>query len=168
MGEPMTLHATNDELIEMKALFVQAMRECGNYEVSALVSGRSARQFRRYEEADPDFAADIGEAHAEYWALFRHNVAQRLQWGVVTPVYQTGRLVGYIRKYQDSTAVGMLAKYDPLISDKPQRVIIDGPEAEADEVDFSRFETLEEAEAYKRLSRKARGEPEEDEPSEDT
>ncbi len=157
----MTLHATPEELIEIKATFVQALRECGNFETSAVVRRRRARQERRYEDADPDFAEAIRDAHAEYWSLFRHHVAERLQFGVVEPVYQTGRIVGYIRRYKDSTALGMLTRYDPLIADRPQRVVHEmNKPGDDDEIDFSNFDSDDEIELFLRMNRKVRGQPE--------
>lgn len=159
----MTLHAIPEELIEIKRKFVEAMREGGQYEIAAVIAGRSSRQIRRYAEADPDFAEAISDAHAEYWALFRSCVADRLQWGVVQPVYQGGVRVGSIRRYQDATAVGLLMRYDPQIADKPQRIIHErGGEGSEAELDFSRFDSDEEIETFLRLHRKALGKPDPD------
>jgi hypothetical protein len=85
-----------------QAIYLQKYIETGRNDLSCRAAGVPTQAFWVWTQEDEDFkealkhAREIANAHLED-AMIRRGVH-----GVVKPVYQTGRLVGYIRTYSDS------------------------------------------------------------------
>ncbi len=157
----------DEPLLILKQSFLDHLRVEGFISRAAPFANRSERQVRRWIAADAEFAARVEEAREIYWASVRQKGLDRAINGVTSERRVGDRVVEHKTIYSDNLMKFFLERYDPMIADKPERIVHEHTNAEAeDEIDFSRFESDEEIELFLALSRKAHGQPEEDESEE--
>ena len=88
---------------EEREEFLQRYAECGVWNHSAYLVGRSGRRLRELAKQDPIFAIQVGEA-VQFWReSLQGEVIRRGRFGTLKPIFngKTGELVGHERVFSD-------------------------------------------------------------------
>lgn len=104
---------TNGTTQKAKDRFIQALRECPVVAIAAKQAGLPRRTAYNHREQDPEFAAAWDDALDEGMDLAEAEAWRRGVEGVDEPVFQSGQLVGYQRRYSDALLSRLLQAYRP-------------------------------------------------------
>ena len=109
-----------------EARFIEHFRETGNITASAAAAGIDRRTYYARLKANRTFAAAVEDAREE--AIDRLEEAARLRAvdGVDEPVYQKGKLCGYVRRYSDALLSLLLRANRPDKYRERQQVDLSG------------------------------------------
>ncbi len=105
-----------------REIFLRVYAICGNIMTAADAAGVAPGSVTRVRDADDDFRELFEESLERFRAGIEEEGLRRAMEGVVEPVYQQGRRVGYKRAYSDQLLGMMLKANIPKYRD---RVAID-------------------------------------------
>lgn len=97
----------------LRLAFCEALAETGNITKSCEISGLPRRTAYDARNADPDFRAKWDAAIDLGTDGLEDEAVRRGREGCDKPVYQGGKLVGYVREYSDALLVTMLKARRP-------------------------------------------------------
>lgn len=93
---------------ELKDKFIVALAETGNVTVAAQALGIGRRTIYDHTREDKEFAGRMDEAVQEAADRLEGEARRRAMEGIDEPVYQSGKLVGRVRKYSDTLLIFLL------------------------------------------------------------
>ncbi len=94
-------------------VFLKKLGETGNDLAASKAAGIPRAQIRRLEAADEAFALEVQDAREEYADRVEAEADRRARLGWDEPVYQLGKMVGHIRKYDSNLMRDLLAAVRP-------------------------------------------------------
>jgi hypothetical protein len=123
---------------------LKALRETGNITDSCRRAGINKDTFYQHRDKDPEFAAALAEAIEASIENLELEARRRAAKGCKRPVYQQGRLVGYVQEYSDTLLIFLLKAHKPE-KYRERYAIKHGGELEIHEVVETVVRTREEA-----------------------
>jgi hypothetical protein len=105
MGAPMSQRVTPKKA----SLFLTALADLGHVGQAAKRTGITVRTWYRHRREDATFAAAWEQALGEAMdTVLEPEAIRRAVHGVLKPVYQGGKRVGYVREYSDTLLIFLL------------------------------------------------------------
>lgn len=99
--------------------FLEAYMECGHKAKAALAAGLSYSSIRNAEKADPDFAAEVEQAHELFTAKLTDAAFKAAVKGWKKPLFDAkGNHVGDEWKFSERILELLLKRHDPSFRDK--------------------------------------------------
>lgn len=77
-------------------------QETGSIKMATQILGIVYRNIWTWRDADPEFKTALEKAKANFLGILEDEATRRAVYGVNKPVYQGGKLVGYVTEYSDS------------------------------------------------------------------
>jgi hypothetical protein len=96
-----------------KSEFLEALSVTANASKAAAVSGISRMEWYRTRAEDAEFAKQWQEAVEKGTDALEDEAIRRAHEGTDKPVYQGGKLVGYVKEYSDTLLIFMLKARRP-------------------------------------------------------
>lgn len=96
-----------------EAKFLSALEETANVAESARLTGIGRATAYRERKENPDFAAKWDTALQLGMDSLIDEAVRRARDGTTKPVYQGGKLVGYVQEYSDTLMIFLLKAHDP-------------------------------------------------------
>lgn len=93
--------------------FLEHLKSTANVTLSARLAGVSRRTAYNHRAADPEFLSAWNAAVDEAIELLEAEARRRAVDGTDRPVYQGGKLVGYVREYSDTLLMFLLKGHRP-------------------------------------------------------
>ncbi len=102
-----------------RTAFLRAFRACGSVRTAAKVAGMSFWSHYQWLRKDEKYRKAFERAQEDVRQMLVDEAVRRGVHGVIAPVYQGGKLVGYKREYSDALLVRLLiARGGPDFKDK--------------------------------------------------
>lgn len=102
-----------------RTAFLQAFRACGSVRTAAKVAGMSFWSHYQWLRKDEKYRKAFDRAQEDVRQMLVDEAVRRGVHGIIAPVYQGGKLVGYKREYSDALLVRLLvARGGPDFKDK--------------------------------------------------
>ena len=119
---------------EQLETFLKALALTGNVSASAEMAGTTRQTMYRHKDADLNF--EIAWQHAMDQAIDELELEARRRGldGYLEPVFQSGELVGYKRKYSDSLLIRQLEAHNPKYAKRVEHTGRDGGPIELSKV----------------------------------
>lgn len=95
--------------------FLSALEETANVAESARLTGIGRATAYRERKENPDFAAKWDEALQLGMDSLIDEAVRRARDGTTKPVYQGGKLVGYVKEYSDTLLIFLLKAHKPTV-----------------------------------------------------
>lgn len=97
----------------LKARFLEIYELTGSIAETCRLLGMVPRTFYHWRKNDIEFKANWDEANENALTLLEDEAHRRAVRGVNKPVYQNGRLVGFITEYSDTLLLRLMQAKDP-------------------------------------------------------
>jgi hypothetical protein len=112
-NHPVLRHLTDKEKRKKKAIFLQKFLETHRHDLACKAAGVPLQTDMIWANQDPDFEAALAQAKVCSIKVLEDSASRRAVKGTLKPVYQQGRLAGYVRQYSDSMLAILLSAADP-------------------------------------------------------
>lgn len=96
-----------------KEKFLANLADAGNVRAAAYSVGVGRNTPYVWKSQDPEFAKKWDQALEEATDKLEEEARRRALLGVDEPVYQSGRLVGHVKKYSDTLLIFLLKGQNP-------------------------------------------------------
>jgi hypothetical protein len=106
-------NATSRRAPVWEKAFLSSLRKLGNVTSACNAAKIERSTAYRHKEADKEFAALWQEALDEAADRLEAEARRRAERGVLSPVYQGGKLVGQVREYSDTLMALLLRAHKP-------------------------------------------------------
>ena len=104
---------------ESLSRFLEVYKECGHKAKAALAANLSYDAIRRAERSDPDFAAEVEQAHELFTARLCEAAYKAAVEGWKVPKYDAkGQLCGHEWKFSERILELLLKRHDPAFREK--------------------------------------------------
>lgn len=111
-----------------RTAFLQAFKACGSVRTAAKMAGINFTTHYAWLRKDKRYQAAFERAEAQVRGMLVDEAVRRGVHGVITPVYQGGKLVGHKREYSDTMlSILLKARGGPEFKDKVEHQLTDGP-----------------------------------------
>lgn len=97
----------------LKKRFIELYCNTGNVKKTCDMLGIIYRTFYKWKADDAEFLKEFEEADRIALGLLEDEAHLRAVYGIDKPVYQSGRLVGYIKEYSDTLLMFLLKAKAP-------------------------------------------------------
>lgn len=102
----------------LKKRFLELYMEVGIIRKTCDIIGMVPRTVHHWKVNDPDFKAALEEAEKVILMMVQDEAIRRAYHGVERPVYQGGKLVGFVKEYSDSLLQFIIKAKDPRYRDR--------------------------------------------------
>jgi hypothetical protein len=97
----------------LKKRFLELYSQTANVEKTCKILGMVRRTVYAWKKTDPKFKEDFAEADAIALEVLEDEANRRAMYGVSKPVYQSGKLAGYVQEYSDTLLIVLLKAKAP-------------------------------------------------------
>ena len=111
-------NAANTKIAEvrpeiLKGRFLELYEQVGSISKTCDMLGMVRRTVYHWKDSDPEFLANFEEADRKALSLLEDEAMRRAMYGVQKPVYQGGKLAGFVTEYSDTLLVVLLKARAP-------------------------------------------------------
>lgn len=97
----------------LKPRFIELFMQTGHIGKTCQILGMVPRTLHHWKSKDPEFAAEFEMAERVALMLLEDAAVERAMYGIEKPVYQGGKLAGYVREYSDTLLIVLLKARAP-------------------------------------------------------
>lgn len=101
-------------------VFLRAYQKTGRKQDSALLAGVSCRTIQKWREEFPEFEERFQIAHEHWRDILKAEVFRRAVEGWEEPVFQKGKCVGYVRKFDSNLLMFAMKQADASYKERQE------------------------------------------------